>query len=90
MFSPSHAGEVGRALAAGFGRALGENLLKVMLIDPDIGRPVTLLSLVENARYTFQRTTRAGSGTSALTPLNIFKAERVADDIPIQGKVGNG
>lgn len=53
VFGFSYVGEVSRAVAAGVSRALGGNLLKVMLIDPDIGRPVTVLSLVENARYAF-------------------------------------
>ena len=90
MTGLGHAGEVGCAMAAGVGRTLGEHLLKFVLIDPDIGRPVAVLSLVQNAHYAFQRTARAGDCTSALAPLTIFKAERVANDVSIEGCVGNG
>ena len=91
MFSLGHAGEVGRAVAASVGRALGEDLIEIVLIGPDIGGPVAILSLIEeDASYACQRATRAGDCTFAFAPLAVFKAERVADGVSIDGRVGNG
>lgn len=53
VLSLGHAGEVGRAVAASVGRALGKNLIRNVLIDPDVGCPVAIFPLVEDARYAF-------------------------------------
>lgn len=91
MFGLGHAGEVGRAVAAGVGRALGENLIEIVLIGPDIGCPVAILSLIEKiASYACQRATRAGNCTFAFAPIAVVEAERVADGVSIDGCVGNG
>ncbi len=91
MSSLGHAGEVGRAVAASVGRALGEDLIEIVLIGPDIGGPVALLLLIEEvASYACQWATRAGNCTFAFAPVAVVEAERVADGFSIDGCVGNG
>lgn len=60
VFGLSHAGE------AGVGGALGKTLIRIVLLDSDIGCPVAMFSLVSNTQETCQRTTRAGNGNCSL------------------------
>lgn len=90
MFGLSHAGEVGRAVAAGVGGALGGTLIRIVLLDSDIGCPVAMFRWSATPKKPVSGPQEPVMAIVLSPPLAVFMAERVANGVSIEGNVGNG